>query len=341
MAFRWRPYVRVSQRRAQASRLATALAKQGKPLAPVRVTGRNIATTFWGQSWCENLERYSDFANRLPRGRTYVRNGSVIDLQIQRGQVQARVSGSDIYTVEVNIRELPGSVWKVIKRDCAESIQSLLDLLQGRFSQGVMARLTRPQDGLFPHPKEISMRCSCPDWAVLCKHVAAVLYGVGARLDTEPELLFQLRAVDHLELVQQALATESLEQALDTGRNTALAGQDLGELFGIELEAKGSSHSAGTVQTAAKKRAQPKSTRSQNSGDKVKAATKPASRKKPVSRTTSKTAARTTRTAAKVAKRTASEPIAMAEEATRAGKRGARKAAVGKPRKKARPETHA
>ena len=178
---------------AQAARYAATLAKKGSKLVPVRVTGRDIATTFWGKAWCENLESYSDFANRLPRGRTYLRNGSVIDLQVNRGHVTAQVSGSDIYRVEVKIRELTDSVWKIIKRDCAESIHSLLDLLQGRFSQGVMERLTRPRDGLFPQPKEISMRCSCPDSAVLCKHVAAVLYGVGARLDKEPELLFQLR----------------------------------------------------------------------------------------------------------------------------------------------------
>jgi len=240
MAWSWKPYVRVAQRRAQAVRYAAKLAKQGKKLIPVQVAGRTIAATFWGKAWCDNLESYSDYANRLPRGRTYLRNGSVIDLQIERGRVTAQVSGSSIYQVEIKIRELPGSAWRVIQRDCAASIHSLLDLLQGRFSKAIMERLTRPRDGLFPQPTEISLRCSCPDSAVLCKHVAAALYGVGARLDREPELLFLLRAVDHAELVQQALSDDSLKKALDSGEEADLGGQDLGELFGIELDVAGS-----------------------------------------------------------------------------------------------------
>lgn len=234
---RWAEYVPVARRRANATRHAASLAKkEGRQLAPVQIEGRQIATTFWGRAWCDHLESYSDFSNRLPRGRTYVRNGSVVDLQIANGRVTALVSGSDIYELTIQISPLAPTLWKRIKQDCAGSIASLFDLLQGRFDRGVMERLTRRADGLFPQPNEIKMSCSCPDYARMCKHVAAVLYGVGARLDHQPELLFTLRGVDQLELLSQAMAQENLDSALGGNRADSLDGSDLGELFGIELE---------------------------------------------------------------------------------------------------------
>jgi len=234
----YRPYVPVARRRASAATFAAKLAKKEKrTLEPIELTGRTIAASFWGKAWCENLESYSDFANRLPRGRTYVRNGSVIDLVIERGKVRAIVSGSDIYRVSIDIKTLSKPDWSRIKKDCASSIDSLIDLLQGRFDQGIMQRLTQPEGGLFPQPDEIAMKCSCPDWAGMCKHVAATLYGVGARLDTAPELLFTLRNVDHLELISQAVDADNLDQNLRGHTDVALAGADLGEIFGIDLDA--------------------------------------------------------------------------------------------------------
>jgi uncharacterized Zn finger protein len=233
----FRPYVPVARRRANARAYAVKLAKKEKrPLAPIELEGRTIAASFWGKAWCENLERYSDFENRLPRGRTYVRNGSVIDLQIERGKVKAIVSGSEVYKVTIDIKTVAAAVWSRIKKDCTRSIDSLIDLLQGRFEQGIMQRLTEREGGLFPQPKEIAMKCSCPDWAGMCKHVAAVLYGVGARLDRQPELLFTLRDVDHLELIGQAVAADNLNQTLQGRAEAPLAGSDLGAIFGIDLE---------------------------------------------------------------------------------------------------------
>jgi uncharacterized Zn finger protein len=236
----FRPYVPVAQRRAKAAAFAAKLAKKEKrALAPIALAGRTIAASFWGRAWCDNLERYSDFANRLPRGRTYVRNGSVIDLQIERGKVKALVSGSQVYKVIIDIKTVPGAVWTRIKKDCTRSIDSLLDLLQGRFEQATMQRLTARDGGLFPQPKEIAMKCSCPDWAGMCKHVAAVLYGVGARLDRAPELLFTLRDVDHLELISQAVDSDNLKQTLRGKAEATLAASDLGEIFGIDLDRSG------------------------------------------------------------------------------------------------------
>ena len=233
----WAPYVPVAKRRQQAQQYAKRQEKQlGRKLAPIAIEGRNIACSFWGKAWCTNLEGYSDFSNRLPRGRTYVRNGSVIDLHIEEGQITAMVSGSSVYTVKIEIDTLAKKMWKSISCDCANSVASLIDLLQGRFDSGVMERLTRSGDGLFPQPDEIRMECSCPDYAGMCKHIAAVMYGIGARLDESPELLFTLRCVDHLELISQAVASDNLDRTLSAESTDQLRGEDLGAIFGIELE---------------------------------------------------------------------------------------------------------
>ena len=234
----WAPYVPAAQKKANGARSAAALAKkQGRAPSPVKIEARKIATTFWGLSWCDNLEAYSDFANRLPRGATYVRNGSVVDLVIKSGRIDALVAGSETYTVKITIESLPKPVWNKIKQDCSSSIDSLLDLLAGRFSDGVMQRLTQQKDGLFPSPKEIKMQCSCPDYSYCCKHLAAVMYGIGHRLDKQPELLFLLRDVNHQELISAAVADGNLDRELSGKRDNTLQDADLGALFGIELDA--------------------------------------------------------------------------------------------------------
>jgi len=230
----WRPYVSVAERRRKAAREMEKRKKQGHAVSPVSIEGRAIARTFWGKSWCENLERYSDYANRLPRGRTYVRNGSVVDLQIKPGEIVAYVSGSELYKVALKIAPVPRPKWKSICSDCAGGIDSLVELLQGRFSKGVMERICRQGQGLFPSPAEIELSCSCPDWADMCKHVAAVLYGIGARFDRQPELLFRLRAVDEKELIASAgTATPLAKQGPAAGK--VLGGEDLSAIFGLDM----------------------------------------------------------------------------------------------------------
>jgi uncharacterized Zn finger protein len=201
-------------------------------MSPVKVAGRVIAGTFWGKAWCDNLESYSDFSNRLPRGRTYVRNGSVVDLRVETGEVTSLVSGSSLYRITIGIRPLAAPRWDEIKKQCGGQIGSLVELLQGRLSHSVMEIVTRHGKGLFPSPQEIQMSCSCPDWADMCKHVAATLYGVGTRLDQEPELLFKLRAVDHEELIAQAASPIARPGA---SRRT-IAADRLADVFGIDLE---------------------------------------------------------------------------------------------------------
>ena len=227
-------YVSVAARRAQAARALAKLQKKGRTLSPVAIEGRKIARTFWGEAWCDNLERYSDYANRLPRGRSYVRNGSVLDLQVAPGRVTALVSGSTMYEVTVVVGALPRARWNAICADCSGAIDSLVELLQGRFSTGVMTRICEEKTGLFPSPKDIRFTCSCPDWASMCKHVAAVLYGIGARLDQQPELLFALRAINKNDLVASAGTHLSKAPKLPAG-SRVLVVDDLSEMFGIDM----------------------------------------------------------------------------------------------------------
>jgi uncharacterized Zn finger protein len=231
----WTPYVSVAERRRKALKAATKAQKSGASLSPIEPYRGAIAKTFWGKAWCDNLEAYSDYANRMPRGRTYVRNGSVIDLAITEGAVRALVMGSSLYRVSVNVQPVPAAHWQSISKDCSNSIDSLVELLQGKLSSAVMQRICTPRTGLFPAPKEISFSCSCPDSASMCKHIAAVLYGVGARLDQRPELLFGLRRVDAKDLVAQAGA--GLPK-VGTGpiSSKLLDDSALSDVFGIELD---------------------------------------------------------------------------------------------------------
>ena len=231
----WAPYVPVAARRRRAEREMEKLRKKGAVLSPVKIEGRQIVRTFWGKAWCDNLESYRDYENRLPRGRTYVRNGSVVDLQIAPREVTAIVSGSKIYKVKVSIGDVGPARWKMLCADCSGGIDSLVELLQGRFSKGVMERLCRQDTGLFPRPSEIRFTCSCFDYASMCKHIAAVLYGVGARLDERPELLFRLRAVDETELLSD-LGSALPDTRTKRDPAQTLVSDDLAALFGLDME---------------------------------------------------------------------------------------------------------
>ncbi len=230
----WRPYVPVALRRARALQKMAKLRKKGLEIKPIpRQSGRKMVRTFWGQAWCDHIESFHDYENRLPRGRTYLRNGSVCHLDIAPGKITAKVCGSELYSVTISIKPLAARKWQAVKKRCAGQIGSLLELLQGRLSEKVMAVVTDRANGLFPGVQEIELKCSCPDWAEMCKHVAAVLYGVGVRLDEQPELLFLLREVDHQELIDTDVTVAV--GAKQAGSTRHLAEGDLAGLFGIEF----------------------------------------------------------------------------------------------------------
>lgn len=233
--YQWAPYKPVAQRRREAEREAKRLTKKGQVLCPVHITGRTIAKTFWGKAWCEHLENYCDFSNRLPRGRTYARNGSILDLQISSGQIAALISGSNLYRIAITIQKIDKTRWKAVCSDSASSIHSVIDLMLGKLSPDVLQRLTEPKRGMFPSSNEIKLACSCPDGARLCKHLAAVLYGVGHRLDSAPELLFLLRGVDQRDLISESISAADSGSAIGLESQSAMEGDDLGAIFGIDL----------------------------------------------------------------------------------------------------------
>lgn len=226
----WPEYVPVAKRKAQAAKKIAEMSKKGQALIPIIIEGKKISCSVWGQAWCKHLESFSDYENRLPRGRTYVRNGSVIDLKIEAGKILALVQGSSLYKIQIDIGKVCPDKWKCITTSCSAQIGSVIELLQGRLSSSIMAIMTDKHSGLFPLPKEICLKCSCPDSATMCKHIAAVLYGIGARLDTSPELLFILRGVDHMDLIAAASVTTT-----KTAKSKTIEA-DLGDVFGIELE---------------------------------------------------------------------------------------------------------
>ena len=351
--FGYKPYVPVATRRAKALTAVTKANKKGANYAPIEPFSGAIAKTFWGKAWCSNLEQYSDYESRLPRGRSYVRNGTVIDLQVNTGSVQALVMGSSLYEVSITIQALPEPRWKAVCADCSNSVASLIELLQGKLSKAVMERICAPTTGLFPSPKELKFECSCPDWAGMCKHVAAVFYGVGARLDQQPELLFKLRHVNALDLVAQASVAQP--SASKTKSSKVMDASDLGDVFGLDMDlggdlgvdtapakpkttrAKAPVKVASKAKTAAKaetKATAQKSTKTPAKTTAKRAATKAAkttaktAATKPAAKVTAKKATKTTaKTAtAKAAKTTATKPAAKAAAKPIAKKTVAKKA---------------
>ncbi len=221
-------YTSKAQRERKAANDINRIMKKTPNIKPIRSFKGAIANTFWGKSWCKNLETYADYNNRLPRGRSYVRSGCVCHLALENGKIIAKISGSSVYTVTVTVSPLEKNVWQKLCKDCAGQTGSLLELLQGKLSQHVMQHVCAPKTGLFPRENDIHLHCSCPDSAYLCKHVAAALYGIGRLLDTEPELLFTLRGVSPEDLMGEQL--QFSPNLLETQMN-----QDLAALFGIDL----------------------------------------------------------------------------------------------------------
>jgi uncharacterized Zn finger protein len=250
------PYVSVAEKRARARRKLEQLRKKHPDIHPVVVEGNALVRTWWGKAWNSNLGKYADYANRVGRGRSYVRHGAVLDLQIKPGQVNALVQGSQgsPYTIAIKIKPVSESIWKQIKAACEGQLASLQELLEGRFPKGLMELFTAKDCGLFPAPKEIEFKCSCPDWAYMCKHVAAVLYGIGTRLDEDPSLFFVLRKVKMDDLITQAIRDKSARLLKQAKKKTSrvIDDADLEDVFGIEMEAATTCEKDGPKAGAAK-----------------------------------------------------------------------------------------
>jgi uncharacterized Zn finger protein len=303
MYYGFRPYVSVGQKLAKAKEFVAKKLKGKANL--VAVEGKKITKTFWGDAWCQNLETYSDFENRMPRGRTYIRNGSVVHLEIDKGVIKSYVAGSDTYEIVVRIKPLKPERWKAIKKKCSGEIGSVVELLQGKLSKHVLGIVTNKKEGLFPSPEEIDLDCSCPDWATMCKHVAATLYGVGVLLDKSPELFFKLRGVDHLELIDSSvsIATGKKDsETLDEGTLEDIFGVELSDSLEPKVKASGKSGKKAAVKKVAKTTA--KKAAKKTVKKTVKRAVKKATAKKakPAAKMTKKVAKKATKKSPKTKK---------------------------------------
>ncbi len=229
MSFSYSPYVNKATKQRNAAKETEKMRKKGVKVAPINITGRIIAKSVWGKAWCDALESHADYANRLERGRTYVRNGSVVHLETSQNKVSAKVAGSSFYTVEVDFMPSPSEKWNRIRECCSGQVSSLIDLLAGKVSASVMSIVSEKDQGLFPGAGQMKFTRSCPDSALMCKHVAAVLYGVGARLDSEPELIFSLRGVSHLELIH------AIKDIVGKAKKNTISDDEIGDVFGIDF----------------------------------------------------------------------------------------------------------
>jgi uncharacterized Zn finger protein len=233
-------YVSAAEKRAKAQKSLNKLKKDNPRIEPILIEGRTLAKSWWGKSWNRNLERYADYSNRIGRGRSYVLNGAVLDLQIGSGKVDALVQGttSQPYKVTIRIKPIAKEKWDTMKLASSGKLDSLQELLAGKFPEALGEIFMAKSEGLFPSPDEIEFSCSCPDWAYMCKHVAATLYGVGARLDQDPGLFFKLRQVEMADLISRAV--EDRAHALlkvaqkKTGRIMDIS--NAAEVFGIDME---------------------------------------------------------------------------------------------------------
>ncbi len=246
-------YVSVGEKRAKARRKLEQLKKKHPDIRPVVIEGNTLVRTWWGKAWNGNLTKYADYSNRVGRGRSYVRHGAVLDLQISPGQVNALVQGSrqSPYIVTMQIKPISKAIWTEIRAACEGQLASLQELLEGRFPKGLAELFTAKGSGLFPSPKEIEFKCSCPDWAYMCKHVAAVLYGIGTRLDEDPSLFFVLRKMKMDDLITQAVRDKSERLLKQAKKKTSrvIDDADLGDVFGIDLESAGVAENEGSGAT--------------------------------------------------------------------------------------------
>jgi uncharacterized Zn finger protein len=231
-------YETVGEKRAKAARRLEKLRKNNPQIAPIVIEGRTIAKSWWAKAWNQNLESYADYSNRIGRGKSYLKCGMVLDLIIEEGLVTALVmgSGSKLYTVTVNIDQLPHKKWTAITKLCGNRIANTAELASGAFPQDFAEHFLDQDKGLFPSPREIHFNCSCPDWAYMCKHVAAALYGIGARFDDDPLLFFRLRGIPFEELLKRSVEykMQSLLKNANKKSNRALADIDLKTVFDIE-----------------------------------------------------------------------------------------------------------
>ncbi|WP_294374419.1 hypothetical protein [uncultured Clostridium sp.] len=235
--YRYYQYETTEDKKEKAEKSLKKLRKKNPNISPVIIKGNKIAQSWWGSAWNKNLEKYADLKNRMGRGKNYVKNGLVLDLQIKTGEIDGIVqgSGSNYYEVNIKIDKLKKSKWKNIMEFCNHKIDTLETLIEGKFPKEFQEIFNKSEYGLFPHPKEIHFKCNCPDSARVCKHVAAVLYGTGARIDEDPLLFFKLRDVDFQDLLKKSIEEKMNSMLKNAGKKSkrVIDDNEIEDLFGL------------------------------------------------------------------------------------------------------------
>ena len=226
-------YTTVASLKARAAR-ATKTLKDAEPVIPHPHT-RKMCLTWWGQEWCNNLESYADYRSRLERGRRYVRSNTVVDLKIFANQVKAKVQGTDLYEVTVDFAKPKPADIEKIKKLTGNRIANVEMLLKGNFPDELKELFTQNKPGLFPTPEEIKFDCDCLDWADMCKHVAAVMYGIGIRIDADPLQFFKLRGIDIDEFLTQVVDDKvaNMLKNIDVKSDRIMKDANVATIFGI------------------------------------------------------------------------------------------------------------
>ena len=237
MSYGYPKYVTAGEKKAKAERSLAKLRKKNPDIEPVVIEGKTLAKSWWGKAWNLNLESYADYSNRIDRGKSYVRSNAVLDLKILKGKALATVQGSRAkpYNVEIDIDTLDSKKWDQVVSLCNHRIDTLEQLIEGKFPKELEILFTDKKYAMFPSPKEIHFDCSCPDWASMCKHVAAVLYGIGSRLDRNPMLFFDLRDIDGAELIRKTMEAKLDGMLKNAGKKSKreIAAKDISEIFGL------------------------------------------------------------------------------------------------------------
>lgn len=154
----------------------------------------DFVKNWWATRWIEAVERVMD-AGRLRRGRSYARAGQVLAVEESAGGVTARVQGSrrTPYKVTIEVKPLSDAQWTAVFSALSERAIFTAELLNGQMPQNIEEAFAAAGVSLFPGRGELTAGCSCPDWASVCKHIAAAQYILAERFDDDPFLLFRLR----------------------------------------------------------------------------------------------------------------------------------------------------
>lgn len=231
----FRPYTTVAELKEKAERTAARL-KTAEPVLPHPHT-RKICLTWWGEAWCKNLESYADYDYRLGRGRSYFRANTVVDLKIRGNVVKAKVQGTskNPYQITITFDSPKPEDIQAITEKLSNRITDIEDLLKGNFPEDLKELFTQKKPGLFPSPNEIHFDCTCFDWADMCKHVAAVMYAIGVKIDDNPGFLFELRGVDMDKFIKAVIKdkVEEMLKNVDKKSKRIIKNADVSAIFGL------------------------------------------------------------------------------------------------------------